>query len=426
MSFRCLHPERIIEARFLKDVNALREVFTLVKVPVDKKKTKRYWRDAVDREAEGSSKKPPSVDPTKLVFDFPTSDSIPGGAPSTSAQQQSGEGGRAEMFPQVQIGMVSPVRDFTTAVYGSGVTSALLGEAFQKMTTVTVRLLQQPGYDYVDKAVDCMIAMKQAAICYGDDPIAVESYHRLLDDTLAKCRDNTYLWERVVAKRVTYVCRAEAAASTMTEEQADAFLLQPSQPQSSPARRNVVAAGLHSLRHCTLELRHLLEGTWVHLLWLVRRHQMGPMPGIGGHHHHHHHPMMMAGPPPPLMPHSGMMLPGGPPPLHQGMMESGPGGMIGPAPPPPPRMMMMSSMDEYHHPPPTDPHYGYMMDGGGPSPNGPVPGGSMRSTSMPMMGGSNPVNQSHGNTWIQIMQQHSLCPALLNQNDHPTLLRWDP
>lgn len=118
-----------------------------------------------------------------------------------------------------------------------------------------------------------MVAMKQAAICYGDDPIAVESYHRwgvcrLCASRLLYVGYWMILWRSartihtsgrvtrgvsivsahhamlvgVVAKRVTYVCCAEAAASTMTEEQADAFLLQPSQPQSSPARRNVVAA----------------------------------------------------------------------------------------------------------------------------------------------------------------------------------------
>ncbi|KAF4692635.1 poly(A)-specific ribonuclease [Perkinsus olseni] len=163
-----------------------------------------------------------------------------------------------------------------------------------------------------------------------------------------------------------------------------------------------------------------------------------PMPAFGGHHHHNGPPMMMGNPMSGPLPtahatlgHAVTWGGGGPPPLphHQGMMEPGPGGMVGPMPPP--RMMMMSGMDEYHHPPPADPHYGYMMEAGGPAPNG--PGGPLRSTSVPMMAGgggmppaNNPVNQSHGNTWIQVMQQHSMCPALLNQNDHPTLLRWDP
>ncbi|KAF4692634.1 X-ray repair cross-complementing protein 5 [Perkinsus olseni] len=238
-----LHPERTIEARFIKEVNALRDVFPLVKVPVDnKKKNKRYWRDIANREAGESSKKPlawtlpswsaglcvpstPCDSGVMQVFDFPTSDPHLSGAPSTSAQQSTV--GRPEMFPQIQIGMTTPVRDFTTAVYGPGVTSALLNEAFQKMAEVTARLLQQPGYDYIDKAVDCVVAMRQAGLCYGDDPVVVGDYHRFVDDSLANYKDSPYLAERIRAKKITYITTAEAAASTVTEGQAEAFL-QPS------------------------------------------------------------------------------------------------------------------------------------------------------------------------------------------------------
>ncbi|KAF4672170.1 X-ray repair cross-complementing protein 5 [Perkinsus chesapeaki] len=225
---RYLHPERAIEWRFMKDVNALKEVFPLVKVPVDKKKKKKYWRGSPDIETAQAAgyQKPPPVDPSHLVFDFPDEDEGDGlSSPAVvSAQHAVPLFGGKQMYPQVRIGSTTPVKDFTTAVYGAGVTSGLLDEAMRKMSGITLHLLGHPGYDYVDKAVDCIVAMRDAAICYGNDRMVVMDYNKFIHDTLSKCKDNAYLWERVTGKRITYLTSKEASASDKTDKDAEDFL----------------------------------------------------------------------------------------------------------------------------------------------------------------------------------------------------------
>jgi len=226
--------ERVQTARLAERLTA---AFGLQKVE-KKGKVKRFWREAIAEKGKMQSlgevdTKRIKVEAVKKLEKEEDEDKVK--AEGSQGIEHVGSGAMAMPVmpaPRVHIGSVHPERDFERWLAHKVGGHDVVGIAIEQMCGMIDRLAEE-GEDFHPKALSCVSTLRRGCVSEGE-PAAYNTFVRNLRLGITKRR--AQLWERVREAALGLITDRELAISTVTAEEARAFL----------AGETFVAAGLTS------------------------------------------------------------------------------------------------------------------------------------------------------------------------------------
>lgn len=209
-------------------------------------KRKRFWREAIAEKQKELTLG--EVDTKRINVPMAKGEKKEeGGVKDENQDQDALAGGMAAPVgpaPAVHIGSVHPERDFARWLAHKAGGHDVVGEAMRQMRGIIERLADE-GEEFHGKAMGCLKALRAACVDEAE-PGSFNEFLRAV--SLAPGQRQALFWTRVKGAAIGLISDAEAPTSTVTAEDARAFIsgesLFPS-PTASRARESGLEAAAH-------------------------------------------------------------------------------------------------------------------------------------------------------------------------------------
>lgn len=233
----------------------MKAMFGLKRVEKPTKKAKRFWHEAI---AEKRKDVPCGEVDTKRIKVDPINGKVEKEEDGVKDEGSQGADGAAastamaapvEPPARVHVGTVHPERDFERWIAHRAGGVDTVGPAIQQMCDIIIRLAEEDD-EFHGKALSCLTVLRHGCVREGE-PTAYNDFVRRL--RLGETKRRARFWKSAQEAKLGLITDAEVTTSTVTKEEARAFLagetLTPNQPLGSSAG----AGGANALSERDLE-----------------------------------------------------------------------------------------------------------------------------------------------------------------------------